>query len=222
MPTFIIIGDSQAQANKQQATTRLLSDGYSFLGIFAQHGAGSNKVFELAKQAKSAAPNPDLILVFSGSVENSIISGREIPKLFLNSQIIWYGSSPATKILNLPLAKKVFGSKVDSEDYWFETDESKNRESRNNQQKAYFKNTNVQYVDYRDLKYKNEELQKSGVMFPDLQDGIHITPTVSKDIFSSENFPPKTEIKKGFSVTTVLVSLAVTALTVVLLYKLKK
>ena len=230
MKTALIIGDSQAQACAASAISRLNSDGYSVAGTFAKHGAGSNDVLSQAKLAKEKCKNPDLVLVFSGSVENNIAAGSGIPDLFPSSNIIWYGSSPATKILNVALAKKVFSSKVDSEDYWFSSSDAKDRESRNVKLKSFFAGKpKITYVDYRDLVFSGDVLQSSGVSFPDLQDGIHITPSVAKEMFNSTNFPPKNSLYKsgqdtwfGVKKTTLVVSGVVTLLTAYLLYRLSK
>jgi hypothetical protein len=227
MKQALIIGDSQAQACGGALSIRLKSDGYNVVGVFAKPGAGSNGVLNQANLAKSKCDSPDLIVVFSGSVENNISAGVGIPLLFPDAKIIWYGSSPATKILNITLAKKVFGQKVDGDDYWFSISESKERESRNKTLKQFFANTKVNYVDYRDLTFTNDVLQSSGITFPDLQDGIHITPGVAKEMFNAKNFPPQTQslvsdslfgVKKSVLVVSGIAALA----TIYLLYRLSK
>lgn len=221
----VIIGDSQAQACKDSLTSRLKSDGYEVVGTFAKHGAGSTEVANQANLAKDKCENPDLVVVFSGSVENNIEAGIKIPQLFPNSKIIWYGSAPATRILDLALAKKVFGSKVDGDDYWFSSGEAKAREDRNTKLKKFFANTKVNYVDYRDLTFTGDVLQNSGVTFPDLQDGIHMTSKIAKEMFTA-NYPPvlrpATDMVFGIKKTTFTIAVVAVWITIFTLYKLSK
>lgn len=226
MPQALIIGDSQAQACSAALSSRLKSDGYLIAGIFAKHGIGSIEILTQANLAKSKCPNPDLVIVFSGSVEGNIRAGSGIPALFPNSKIIWYGSSPATKILNISLAKKVFTNKVDGDDYWFSSSESTNREARNKKLKQFFSKTKVVYVDYRDLTFTNDVLQSSKVMFPDLQDGIHITASVAKEMFSPKNYPPKIQVVDstilGIKKSVLAIAVITGITTIGLLYKFSK
>ena len=153
----------------------------------AKHGAGSAEVLKLAEA--QAGEQYELVVVFSGSTAGGAPAAKQIPKLFSSAKIYWYGSAPATTIKNLTTARAAFGKKVSDANYWFSSGEAAAREQRNAELPAMLP-PNVQYVDWRSLLLPDAVTQPSGVRFPDLQDGIHVTGSTAEAAFNSNNWPP--------------------------------
>lgn len=190
-PKAVIVGDSQAQGAGPYLRDRLRDDfGYTVPSPYGKHGAGSVGVLEVAKAAAVDHPDADLVVVFSGSVEKNAIAGQGIADLWPDAQIVWYGSAPATKIVDLSHAKSVFGSHVKDTNYWFTSGEADAREKRNQQLPALLPKR-IQYMDWRTLALPNAVAQPSGVSFPNLIDGIHITGAIAKSVFAGTNWPPQ-------------------------------
>lgn len=145
----------------------------------AKHGAGGAEVLELAKE--QAGKQFDLVVVFSGST-SSKAAAQQIPALWPAAKVYWYGASPATKILDIQLAKKVFGPKVSGADYWSTSGEAAAREARNIQLPAMLP-ARVVYVDWR-------RLQWPGGSYPAQPDGIHVSKQTAEVAFSAPNWPP--------------------------------
>jgi hypothetical protein len=186
----VIVGDSQAQGAGPYLRDRLRDDfGYTVPPPYAKAGAGSVGVLERAIAAAADHPDANLIVVFSGSTEKDATAGKGIDSLWPDAQIIWYGSAPATTILDLAYARKVFGTKVFDSGYWFTSGEAAAREKRNMQLPQLLP-ARVQYVDWRSLSLPDAVMQPSGVRFPDLKDGIHITGDVARAAFAGSNWPP--------------------------------
>ena len=191
-----IVGDSQAEGAGAYLEKRLSRDGWA-VKRSAKHGANSAQVLELAKA--QAGERFDLVVVFSGSTAGGAPAAREIPKLFGSSKIYWYGSGPATLIGSLSTARAVFGKKVVGEQYWFESGEAAAREARNAEMRKLLPQ-NVQYVDWRSLSLPSVVQQPSGVAFPVLNDGIHITGNVAAAAFNETNWPPPAVSQTGLLV----------------------
>jgi hypothetical protein len=186
----VIVGDSQSQGAGPYLRDRLRNDfGYTVPAPYGKHGAGSVGVLGMAKLAAADHPDAELVIVFSGSVEKNAIAGQGVIDLWPNAQIVWYGSAPATTITDVAYAKKVFGSKVTSSDYWFTSGEAEAREKRNVQLPTLLP-ARIQYVDWRTLSLPNAVVQPSGVKFPNLKDGIHILGETAKAAFAGDNWPP--------------------------------
>jgi hypothetical protein len=195
-----IVGDSQAEGAGAYLEKRLARDGWT-VKRSAKHGADSAQVLELAKA--QAGESFDLVVVFSGSTAAGAPAAREIPKLFGSSKIYWYGSGPATLIGSLSTARAVFGKKVSGEEYWFESGEAAAREARNVEMPKLLP-ANVQYVDWRSLSLPNAVQQPSGVTFPILNDGIHVTGGAASAAFNEQNWPPPATSETGVLVAVLV------------------
>lgn len=186
MARAFIVGDSQSEGAGAYLQKRLERDGYT-VERSAKHGADSAGVLELARKREGQIY--DLVVVFSGSTAAGAPAAREIPKLFPSAKMYWYGSGPATQIVSLSTARAVFGKKVTDEGYWFSSGEAAAREARNLELPKLLPAT-VQYVDWRSLSLPNAVVQPSGVRFPNLTDGIHITGSTAAAAFEGANWPP--------------------------------
>lgn len=185
----IILGNSQSQGAGTKLESELKRIGYSVVRL-SKHGASNSDLISMYKS--KSHPAYDLAVVFSGDTRNV----EKVTELFADvPYFVWYGPPPATKILDLPYARKVFGSKVTGENYWFESGHAAQREADNQKLKSLV-GKNVTYIDFRDLDGVGGETQKSGVVFPSMKDGIHIDSTYYARMFNSPNFPNnKTGIK---------------------------
>ena len=181
-----IVGDSQAQGAGAFLQKRLERDGW-LVDRSSKHGAGSAEVLKLAEA--QAGERYDLVVVFSGSTAGGAPAAKQIPKLFSTAKIYWYGSGPATTIKNLSTARAVFGKKVTDAQYWFESGEAGAREQRNAEMPTLLP-PSVQYVDWRSLTLPDAVIQPSGVTFPNLNDGIHVTGATAQAAFEGSNWPP--------------------------------
>lgn len=186
MPKAFIVGDSQAEGAGAYLEKRLIRDGYT-VERSAKHGADSAGVLALAQ--KNEGRVYDLVVVFSGSTAAGAPATKAIPAMFPSSKLYWYGSGPATQIVSLSTARAVFGKKVTDEGYWFGSGEAAAREGRNVELPKLLPAT-VQYVDWRALSLPDAVTQPSGVVFPSLQDGIHITGSTAAAAFEGNNWPP--------------------------------
>lgn len=184
----LIIGDSQAQGAGNVLASRLRSAGQT-VHVFAKPGASSAGVLAIAQEAADQYSNPDMVVVFSGSTAAGAPAAAGIPALFPAAMMYWYGSAPATQIGSVAYAQSVFGDKVTDVNYWFTCGEAADREKRNIELKVKLP-TSVRYVDWRNLVFPDAQVQPSGVSFPNLTDGIHITGQHAKDAFSLANWPP--------------------------------
>jgi hypothetical protein len=185
-----IVGDSQAQGAGAYLQKRLERDGW-LVDRSSKHGAGSAEVLKLAEA--QASEQYGLVVVFSGSTAGGAPAAKQIPKLFSSAKIYWYGSGPATTIKNLATARAVFGKKVSDADYWFSSGEAAAREQRNAEMPALLP-PSVQYVDWRSLSLPDAVTQPSGVRFPSLQDGIHVTGSTAAAAFEGSNWPPPSPV----------------------------
>ena len=181
----LIIGNSQAEGAGKVLETILKNKKYEVKRL-AKHGAVTKDIITLYDTVKH--PDYNLVVVFDWDYNNI---DKLLAKFTGNPEIVWFGSPPSTKILDLSLAKKVFGSKIKNENSWTELGYDKDREFYNVKLKELLPK-NVKYIDYRNLNLPNSVAQKIGVSFPNLQDGIHITNTVAKEMFSEQNWPNAT------------------------------
>lgn len=175
----LIVGDSQAQGAGAVLQAKLAAQGHQ-VKRSAKHGAGASEVRDLVRQYEGQ--QFDLFVVFSGST-SSPSATKQIATAFPGAKVIWYGPSPATKILDLGLAKKVFGSKVNGPDYWITSGEAAAREARNVELPSLLP-AGVQYVDWRDLSWP-------GGVFPAQADGIHVGKATAEVAFGPANWPPR-------------------------------
>ncbi len=176
---IFIVGDSQAQGAGATLQSVLQAQGHKVTRL-AKHGAGSTEVRDLARQLEGQVF--DLVVVFSGST-SSATAIKQIPAMYSGAKVIWYGPSPATKILDVGLAKKVFGPKVSGPDYWFSSGEAAAREARNRELPKLLA-PGVQYIDWRNLSWP-------GGAFPAQADGIHVGKATAEVAFGPANWPPK-------------------------------
>lgn len=174
-----IVGDSQAQGAGATLAAKLKAQGHA-VERDSKHGADSAKVLQLAQQR--AGQPFDMVVVFSGSTAGGAPAAKGIPALWPSAKVIWYGSSPATKILDLKLAQKVFGPHVKTADHWQTSGEAAAREARNAQLPKLLP-AGVQYVDWRRLSWP-------GGAFPAQADGIHVGKASAEVAFSAPNWPP--------------------------------
>ena len=189
-----IIGDSQAQGAGAVLQAALAGQGHKVTRL-AQHGAGSVEVKALASKLQGQAF--DQVVVFSGST-SSAAAIKAIPAMFPGARVVWYGSPPATKILDLGLAKQVFGSKVTGADYWFSSGEAAAREKRNVELPKLLP-AGVQYVDWRKLSWP-------GGAYPAQADGIHVGKSSAAVAFAPGNWPPPAGVSlQGLALPAVLV-----------------
>lgn len=194
----LILGNSQAQSAgivlKNLLTLR--GDKVTFL---AKHGADTKALLELYDKNLQSGAKFGLAVVFNWDSKHL---SELLQRLSGASEIIWYGCPPATEIVDLKLAKKVFGSKVTDANHWNTSGYAAEREKLNNNLKKLLAGkTGVKYIDYRDLSLNNSVKQNgaTGVNFPNLQDGIHITKSIAKDMFIAPNWPVSNtaELKKS-------------------------
>lgn len=190
MARAFIVGDSQAEGAGAYLQKRLQRDGWA-VDRSAKHGAGSSEVLALAEKQQNNVY--DLIVVFSGSTAGGAPAAKGIPSLWPSAKIYWYGSGPATVINKLSTARAVFGKKVSDDHYWFNSGEAAAREQRNAELPKLLP-ANVQYVDWRSLTLPNATVQPSGVRFPNLNDGIHITGDAAQAAFENGNWPPPSPV----------------------------
>ena len=188
-----IVGDSQAEGAGAYLEKRLVRDGWT-VERSAKHGADSAGVLKLAQQ--QADKIYDLVVVFSGSTAGGAPAAKGIPALFPSAKLYWFGSGPATVIKSLSTARAVFGKKVTDDKYWFASGEAVARESRNVELPKLLP-ASVQYVDWRSLALPDAVTQPSGVVFPSLQDGIHVTGSTAAAAFEGANWPPAAPVKLG-------------------------
>lgn len=178
----LIIGNSQAQGAGAVLEGILKKKGYEVKRL-AKHGAATKEILELYDSVQH--PNYDTVVVFNWDATNA---DKLLQKFSGSPEIIWYGSPPATRITDVGLAKKVFGSKIKDERSWFESGYAKQREDYNEKLKKTLP-SKVKYIDYRDLDLPNSVKQESGVSFPDLPDGIHIPNSIAKTMFAAPHWP---------------------------------
>lgn len=167
---ILILGNSQAQGAGSRLESNLKKEGNTVKRV-SKHGAKNQDLIKLYDGKRY-----DLIIIFSG--DTSSIDSL-LAKLNCDD-LIWYGPPPATRITDLEYARKVFGSKVTGENYWFESGHSDERERKNKELKSRFGD---RYVDWRDLGVDGEK-QKSGIVFPSMRDGIHIDPAHYSAMFA--------------------------------------
>lgn len=187
MPKALIIGDSQAQGAGSYLEKRLESMGYSVTRDY-KVGGDSADVYAIAQKHPGAW---DLVVVFSGSTADGAPAAKGVPSLFPKSQIVWYGSPPATMIGSLGIAQAKFGAGIKSADHWFTSGEAAKRETRNTSLPRLLP-MGVRYVDWRALTLPNAERQPSGVQFPTQADGIHVLGETAAAAFAPGNWPPPT------------------------------
>lgn len=179
-----IIGNSQAGGAGTILKNRLESRGYKVSREY-KDGSGSEDLYR--QWSKISGKNQiDALFVMCGSSKLSGIT--ELIDSVGGIPVIWYGSSPATRIMNVQMARTKFGSKVSGEFYWFENGEAAAREKRAVElAEILAKYPNVKNIEYRDLTLNHSVMQKSGVFFPDQPDGIHISNATAGEIFSEES-----------------------------------
>ena len=186
MKTAFIVGDSQAGGAGAKLAERLKAEGYSVTRHW-KDGGGGRDVAELAQE--QVGQNFDLVVVFHGGDDVGTWKvHQQIPAWFPGAKIVWYGSSPATTIGNLGQAQAVFGKKVKSAGYWFTDGTAEAREARNQAAPGHLP-AGVMYVDWRKLSLPNAVVQPSGVVFPVLKDGIHVTGETAAAAFAGANWP---------------------------------
>ena len=187
MPNALIIGDSQAGGAGAKLAARLQADGYTVTRKWKDGGNGR----DVAKLAHDQSGKPwSLVVVFHGGDDGGTWAvQQEVPALFPGASLVWYGSSPATRIASMATAKAVFGSKVKGPLQWFDDGTAAAREKRNQLMPGHLP-AGVVYVDWRDLQLPGAVTQASGVAFPDLQDGIHVTGSIATAAFEAPNWPP--------------------------------
>lgn len=168
----LIIGDSQAQGAGAVLESLLEASGYQ-VKRYGFPGYPTYRVLEKAKDLYLL--NFDLICVFSGSNDSpgDHSSAIKICNIWPEATVWWFAPPPATQILDLDLARKVFGSKVKAKDYWITSGFAKTRE----QIAQEFRETlqplapRVRYLDIR---------QAFPEGYPDQPDGVHINNNTAK------------------------------------------
>lgn len=177
----VIIGNSQSGGAGRVLEDVLKSSGRS-VKRFYKNGSGNE---DLKRQLSMAGSGYDVVYIFGGDDDLNGIQdvmdmiGGGVP-------VYWWGSSPATRISSISTARSVFGSKVSGEFYWFDSGEADRREKRNKNLKSILsKYPNIRYMDYRDFNVNGAVVQRSGVSWPDQPDGIHISTSTAKSLFSS-------------------------------------
>lgn len=221
MSSALILGNSQAEGAGTilKNILKLRGDTVKFL---AKHGAASKELLNLYKNNVTSNDKFDLIVIFNWDTRliNELLDAVH-QNASDSAQIIWYGCPPATHITDTALAKKVFGSKVTGPEYWLTSGYAAEREKFNTDLKNILPK-DVIYIDYRDLEIPDKTEQSvTGVMFPNLPDGIHITKTIAKAMFAAPNWPTAstTEIDKAnlsSFVTPVLIGTGIFASAVVI------
>lgn len=195
-----IIGNSQAGGAGAVLETLLKKSGKSVKRTF-KNGSGND---DLVRQIDSLGKDYDEIWVFGGDDSTAGIDafmwhvGNRTP-------VKWWGSSPATEIDSLSTARKVFGSKVSDKDYWFTSGEAEKRENRNRNLKKYLsKFSNVTPMDYRSFDVNGSIVQKTGVSWPNQPDGIHISDSTAKSLFSAGLAKPERSSWFGIAIAVLI------------------
>jgi lysophospholipase L1-like esterase len=175
MRRVLIIGDSQSQGIGVALQKILKAQGDQVTRI-SRAGYGTAKLLTTAKQTVTPA-SYDVIFVFVGGNNTWSPSASTPLKASLTpvnemldflapaGAVVWIGPPPATEIANLPLARKVFGTKVNDRSYWFTTGTARRREEKNNLYRSAVRGGNAQYFDVRSVLSP----------FPPQGDGIHVT-----------------------------------------------
>lgn len=189
---ILILGNSQAQGVGSKLESILKKEGNTVSRV-AKHGALNSDLIKMYDGKKY-----DKIIVFSGDTSNF----DKLMAILKCDSLTWYGPPPATRITDLAYAKKVFGSKVTGQYYWFESGHSDDRERKNSELKS---KLGDRYVDWRDLGVSGER-QKSGIVFPSMRDGIHIDPASYSEMFANKNVQATT-VKHGGMVVAVVATL---------------
>ena len=195
-----IIGNSQAGGAGSVLQSILKSKGRSVSRSY-KNGSGND---DLVRQFNGIGKKVDTLYVFGGDDDPAGVAelmgvvGRDMP-------VMWWGSSPATRISSLSTARKVFGSKVSDDNYWFSSGEAERRENRNRSlRETLSKYPNVKFMDYRQFNVNHSIVQGSGVSWPDQPDGIHISTSTAKDLFSNSDAVFYGEGKSKISLTMIV------------------
>jgi len=205
----VILGNSQSGGAGSVLESALESRGISVVRKY-KNGSGNDDLLRQLREAKNSIKSSkiDRVHVFGGDADEDGV--EQFVSEVGNAPILWWSSSPATRIASMSTAKSVFGSKVTSEDYWFSSGEASRREDRNKKLKSLLsKYKNVTVMDYRDFPVADSVVQKSGVYWPDQPDGIHISNKTAKSLFSNEGAINGLRPKSGImiTVTAAIVSL---------------
>jgi hypothetical protein len=200
----IILGNSQAQGAGTKLESELKRIGYSVTRL-AKHGAKNKDLISLYKT--KSHPDYDLAVVFSGdpSGVSDVCSLFETVPYF-----VWYGPPPATKILDVSYARKVFGSKVTGSDYWFDSGHAAQRDKDAESIRKSVKGK-ATFIDFKEIDGVGGELQKSGVVFPSMKDGIHIDSAYYARMFNAPNFPNNAVSSRSSESSRVLIALSLSA-----------
>ena len=171
----LVFGDSQSQRMGKRLEEILQSAGHAVKRISR---AGYSTAKLLAAARKSVTPsNYDVVYVFSGGNDPSASTAPVSALLhYLKpaGRVIFVGLPPATVIANVPLARKVFGSKVSGPNYWLTSGTAKRREDKNRAFKPVVQRSYGTYYDVRDL--------FAGGKLPPQPDGIHVAGDTARKI----------------------------------------
>lgn len=191
MSTAVIIGDSQAGGAGKALQYRLENQGFT-VKRWWKDGAGSHGVADLVSSHAADAKDAKLVVVFSGSTEGAaggiVPAAKAVDNVWPTAHVMWYGSSPATRIGSVQAAQANFGKSVNSENHWFPK-VAADREKRNAELPKLLP-ARFQYVDWRVLSLPDAVVQPSGVRFPVQLDGIHVTGPTAVAAFAPPNWPP--------------------------------
>ena len=169
----LVIGDSQAQGAGAVLESLLVTKGYKV----ERHGFAGYQTYKIRNEAKKLAGKDfDLVCVFSGSNDSpgDHSSALELVNIWPKAQVWWFAPPPATYILDLPLAQKVFGSHITSPEHWAQTGFAASREKIAKEFRETLKpaGSRVRYLDIRS-QFPNG--------YPAQPDGLHITKTTAQD-----------------------------------------
>tara|TARA_R110000824_G_scaffold87425_1_gene215529 strand:+ start:1705 stop:2325 length:621 start_codon:yes stop_codon:yes gene_type:complete len=161
----LVFGDSQSQSIGKALGALLQQRGH-VVQYLHKPGRSTAKLLTEAR-SKIDPASYDAIYVFSGGNDPSPDTGPTSALLdYLRpaKRVVWIGPPPATRITNLPLARKVFGGKVKTPTYWYDSGTATKREAKNTAFKAVVQGSHAVYYDVR----------TAFGPFPPQADGIHV------------------------------------------------
>lgn len=168
----LIYGDSQSGVTGRRLQEKLKADGVDVVRVTK---SGKSTSY-LASHAKAnIARKWDEVFLFSGGNDSAVQADslRKLLEHFAPSAKVYFlGLPPATKITNMALARKVWGSASSPSKFFPQT--AAKREAKNTAYQAIAGTfPNVQTLDFRNAAVTGAVTQPSGVIYPSQPDGIH-------------------------------------------------